>query len=488
MQRRPLLAGLTAVVLLGAVSDARAQDERVYDSHTWGAAADTLREAKSGARIALRSAFLTPGSVRVVMNGADLPPELYQVNLLLGTIRILCDIPAGAVVVVHYQRRPLLMAPVYTLRPAEVSRPGAADPVPESAVAPRPRDESGAAPDLMFGGTKSVSFTTGSNRGSTLDQSLEATVEGRLTPTIKVRALLSDNNLPIQPQGNTEELEYFDRVFVEVEGPNARAAVGDLSVDNRTSSFSAITRQLRGFSGALWNTRGRVTAAAAETKGEFRTIQFRGTTGLQGPYALLSLARNTPEVIIAGTERVYIDGQRADRGPNRDYVIDYDAGVVTFTPRRLITTDTEIAVDFEVTEENYDRATVFTAAEKVALGNGVALGLMLARESDDDGRPKTIVLTDSDRSVLSAAGDDTTAAITGGVAAADSGAGQLRARPRGHAVGSPGPLPLRRAHRRPAGFVRRSPVRRRLPARGHFAARHHVFRVRRRRGRGVPRG
>ena len=395
----------------------------MYDDRTWGEAADTLRSAQAGVRIALRSPFLAPGSVRVVVNGADLPAELYQVNLLLGTIRILGDIPAGAVVVVHYRRRPLLMAPVYTLRPAEVSRPDAAEPVPESVVARRPRDESGTAPDLMFGGTKSVSFSTGTNRGSTLDQSLEATVEGRLTPTIKVRALLSDNNLPIQPQGNTEELEYFDRVFVEVEGPNARAAVVDLSVDNHTSTFSAITRQLRGFSGALWNTRGRVTAAAAETKGEFRTIQFRGTTGLQGPYALLSLARNTPEVIIAGTERVYIDGLRAERGPNRDYVIDYDAGVVTFTPRRLITTDTEIAVDFEVTEENYDRATVFTAAEKVVLGKGVGLGLLLARESDDDARPKTVVLSDDDRSVLSAAGDDATAAITGGVTPADSSEG-----------------------------------------------------------------
>ena len=423
MQLRPLLAGLAAAVLVATAPSARAQGERVYDDRTWGEAADTLRFAQSGVRIALRSPFLAPGSVRVVLNDAEVPPELYQVNLLLGTIRLLCDIPAGAVVVVHYRRRPLLMAPVYTLRPAEVSRPESAEPVPESAVAPRPRDESGAAPDLMFGGTKSVSFSTGTNRGSTLDQSLEATVEGRLTPTIKVRALLSDNNLPIQPQGNTEELEYFDRVFVEVEGPNARAAVGDLSVDNRTSSFSAITRQLRGFSGALWNARGRVTAAAAETKGEFRTIQFRGTTGLQGPYALLSLARNTPEVIIAGTEQVYIDGQRAERGPNRDYVIDYDAGLVTFTPRRLITTDTEIAVDFEVTAEKYDRATVLAAAEKVALGKGVALGLMAAREGDDDARPKAVVLSDADRSVLAAAGDDASAAITGGVAPADSSKG-----------------------------------------------------------------
>jgi hypothetical protein len=424
-------------VALAAASPSRAQGERVYDARTWGEAADTLRAPAPGTRIALRSAFLEPGSVRVSVNGAYLPPEIYQVNPLLGTLRLLGDVPAGATVVVTYRRRPLLMAPVYTLRPADVSRPGAAEPVPTTAVVPRAREETGVAPNLAFGGTKSVSFATGSNRGSTLDQSLEATVEGQLTPTIKVRALLSDNNLPIQPQGNTEELEYFDKVFVEMEGPNARAAVGDLSVDNRTSSFSAVTRQLRGFSGGAWNARGRITAAAAETKGEFRTIEFRGTTGLQGPYALLSAARTTPEVIIAGTERVYVDGQRAERGPNRDYVIDYDVGAITFTPRRLITTDTEIAVDFEVTEERYDRSTVLAAAEKVAVGGGVNLSVLFAREADDRDRPKTLVLSSTDRDALAAAGDDPAGAVTGGVTPADSGQGTYVLVPADSVAGTP---------------------------------------------------
>jgi len=392
-----------------------------YDSDTWGEATDTLRAPVSGARIALRAPFLVAGSIVVRLNGEVMAPDRYQVNLHLGTIRLLGDIPKNAVVTVSYRRKPLLMAPVYSLRPAEVSRPDS-NVVPERVVTPRP-PEPEATPGLTFGGTKSVSFATGTNKGSTLDQSLEATVEGQLTPTLKVRAILSDNNLPVQPEGNTEELEYFDRVFVEMEGPNGRATVGDLSLDNRVSSFSPLTRQLRGAAASLWNGRGRVSAAGAETKGEFRSVEFRGTTGLQGPYQLLSKGRNTNDVIIAGTERVYVDGVRLQRGQNQDYVIDYDIGSITFTPRRLITTDTEIAADFEVTAERFSRTTVLAAAEKLQLGAGLGLSLLFAREADDESSPKNLTLTQADRDSIAAAGDDPRQAITSGVTPTTPGPG-----------------------------------------------------------------
>jgi hypothetical protein len=387
-------------------------------------------------RVTLRSAFLETGSVRVEVNGTEIAPDAYQVNYQLGTIRFTDEVPTGATVVVRYRRRPFFLSPVYSLRPAEVSPAGPADAEPPREIVVR-EPEPSTSPNLVFGGTKSVSFSTATDRGTTLDQSLEATVEGKLTPTISVRALLSDNNLPVQPEGNTEELEYFDRVFVEIEGPRARAALGDISLDNRTSTFSPLVRQLRGFSGAAWSTRGRVTAAGAETKGEFRSIQFTGTTGLQGPYPLLSQARTTSDVVIAGTERVSIDGIRVERGPNRDYLIDYDAGTILFTPRRLITTDTEIAVDFEVTAIEYGRSTVLGAAEEVQLGNGVVMNLLYGREADDDSDPKSTALSEDDIGVLEPAGDDAGAAIAPGVTPTDPGQGNYVLVPADTVAGTP---------------------------------------------------
>ena len=417
------MATIAVVLLFLAYAPALAQIPALhYDVTAWGEMSDTLRSPVPGARMALRAPFLVPGSIVVSVNGEVLAPERYQVNLHLGTIRFIGELPKGAVVVVSYRKKPLLMSPVYSLRPAEVSRPDSAGVMPERVASPRPAEPE-PTPGLTFGGTKSVSFSTGTNHGSTLDQSLEATVEGQLTPTLKVRAMLSDNNLPVQPEGNTEELEYFDRVFVEAEGPNGRATVGDLTLDNHVSSFSPLTRQLRGIAGSVWNGRGRLSAAGAETKGEFRSLEFRGTTGLQGPYPLLSQGRTTGDVIIAGTERVFVDGVRLLRGQNQDYVIDYDIGSITFTPRRLITTDTEISVDFEITAERYNRTTVLAAAEKLRLGAGLDLSLLFAREADDNSSPKNLTLTQADRDSIAAAGDDPRKAITSGFTKTTPGPG-----------------------------------------------------------------
>jgi len=391
----------------------------------WGAVADTLSGAESGVRVTLKHAYLVPGSESVTVNGVPLDRSEYQINFHLGTIRIDTPLSGDAVVVITYQRQPFFLKPMYSLRKVEVSSPQRPVLPPERLPTPAVSDAGASRPghNLVFGGTKSVSFTVGNSRGTALDQTLQATIEGNLTPTIKVKALLSDNNLPIQPEGNTEELEYLDQVFVEIEGTNAKATLGDFGFANRVSTFSPFTRQLKGISTEAWSKAGRVTLAGASAKGVFKTVTFRGTTGLQGPYELLSASRNTGEVIIAGTERVTIDGIEAKRGQNQDYKIDYDLATITFTPRRLITNDTEIAVDFEATQEKYDRGVVVSAVETQTLPGGVELQVLFARERDDKDRPRNIALTDEERDVLGKAGDNADAAITGGIAVASDGNG-----------------------------------------------------------------
>lgn len=370
----------------------------------------------------MSSPFVVPGSERVYVDSLRLDSGDYEINYQLGVIRLEAVLPPSALVVVHYQRRPFFLKPVYSLRELEISPPREEDTV-TAAIPSRQRKTSEPGRNLVFGGTKSVSFTIGSNRGTSLDQTLQATIEGQLTPTIKVKALLSDNNLPIQPEGNTEELEYLDQVFVQIEGTNARATLGDFGFKNEISTFSPFTRQLKGISAEAWTAKGKVILSGAESKGTFKTFQFRGRTGLQGPYEILSAGRNTGEVVIAGTERVYVDGELLSRGQNRDYVIDYDRGTITFTPRRLITTDSEIAVDFEVSQERYDRSTLFSAVETDGVPGGVTFQVLAAREIDDKNSPKNDTFTQSEIDVLESAGDDPARALTSGVSLTGTGQG-----------------------------------------------------------------
>ena len=69
-----------------------------------------------------------------------------------------------------------------------------------------------------------------------------------------------------------------------------------------------------------------------------------------GPYEIVDGLRLDQSVIVAGSERVVVDGQPMTRGADRDYTIDYIRGTVTFTSRRPIDANSRIAVSIVPTE------------------------------------------------------------------------------------------------------------------------------------------
>jgi hypothetical protein len=361
----------------------------------------------------------------------------YDINYQRGLIRLKTQFSDQAVVRITYKRLPILLAPVYSLREVEFS-----EPLPSSAAGPaipsQRLQEQQPPTNLHFGGIKSVSFAFGSNRGASLDQTLKATIEGNLTQSIKVRALLSDTNLPIQPEGNTEELEQLDKVFVEISSDRGKATLGDFTFTNNISKYSSFSRELRGVSTELYAADSRFSLAGATSKGVFRSITFRGQERLQGPYELLSSGRILGEVVLAGTETVYLNGELLARGKNRDYIIDYDNGTITFTPVRLITADSEIAVDFQVSQEKFERTTTLMGVATERLPAGLEFRFLFARERDDKERARSAAIGDEERQVLERAGDDAGLARTGGVTLVSAGEGEYIFVPADSVAGIPG--------------------------------------------------
>ncbi|NIM19544.1 MAG: hypothetical protein GTO51_04090 [Candidatus Latescibacteria bacterium] len=358
------------------------------------------------------------------MNDRLLERNEYEINYQRGLLRITTPIGTRSVVRVSYTRLPVLLQPVYSLR--EVEFGDLAPPRKEEAVLRPKTARASMRPltNLHFGGTKSVSFSFGSNRGASLDQTLKATIEGNLTQSIKVKALLSDNNLPIQPEGNTEELEQLDKVYVEISSDRGKATLGDFTFANSISKYSTFSRELKGISTEVRAAGSRFSVAGASSKGVFRSLTFRGRERLQGPYELLSPGRLLGEVILAGTEKVYLDGELLRRGKNRDYTIDYDKGSIMFTPARLITADSEIAVDFEVSQEQYERTTILTGVETDRLPGGLSFRFLFARERDDQDRPRAAAIGEEERQVLLNAGDDLALARTSGITQVAPGEGE----------------------------------------------------------------
>ncbi len=432
-----LIAPLVApVVALLCIAPTRAAASAEAPASTPPALPDSVAERRVGAGgarflgngtagpYALGGAFLFAGSESVWVAGAAAARGAdYTLDANRGSILFTRAISPEESVVVRYRRLPFALEPSYARwLPRPVGTPA-------ESVAARPAAtyygkslfEPGG---LRVGGTKSLALVLGSDKDLTLEQALRVSVEGALTREVSVVARLSDENLPFTPEGSSARLEELDKVFVEVRSPRLGATLGDYEIDFREGEFSTYRRVLKGALARADYPRVAASASAGVSRGRFVSVELRGEEGRQGPYRIVS---REGETVVAGSEEVYFDGARLARGEDNDYAIDYARGEVRFTSKRLVRTGARIAVDFQVSGEDYKRSFA-TASARGRLSpagagggpgggsgarapsapgaGGATIGVTLLSEADDDEDPVGILLSDADRESLALAGDE----------------------------------------------------------------------------------
>ncbi|MFN4255122.1 MAG: hypothetical protein ACK4Q5_08975 [Saprospiraceae bacterium] len=278
---------------------------------------------------------------------------------------------------------------------------------------------------LSFGNAQNLVFNS----------NLNLQLDGKLGPDIGIRAAISDNSVPLQPDGTTRQLKEFDRIFIELRRKDATLAAGDIDLANPLDAgyFLRYFKRVQGVSVSHFvsrvstktlpetrNSKLETRATAAISRGKFARQIIAGQEGNQGPYRLQGTEGEQFIIVLAGTEKVYLDGQLLRRGLTDDYVMDYNLGELTFTPRRLITKDSRLIVEFEYAVQAYLRS---------SLAADVAWQLRRARVhlsmySEQDGRTSGAAqdLSPAERQALALAGDDLQNARASGVdtlAAAD---------------------------------------------------------------------
>jgi hypothetical protein len=405
---------------------------RWLDSAQLAAARDSLVLVPGQFRIDLSHPFLRD-PITIKLSGVELKEG---VDVVLDRSRGLLALPqpasGGEVLVVRYHYDQASAAHEARLHEPRPRQPALATVQPSAAV-PGARGESaraqppaGAGPeqdDLVVRGSKTVSVQGGTNRDATVDQALQLSATGRIAEGIWLRAEISDQNLPITPEGNTEELRDLDQVRIELYGRRGGALLGDFAIDQPLGAFLPYQRKLQGL--ALRGRSGRGSAAllGGSPRGTRAQVELRGREGVQGPYELLDPQRQDESFIIAGSERVWVAGELMRRGETNDYSIDYVRGTISFTERRPIGPESLIAIDFETSRTGYSRQVVAAIADSVRLGIA-RLRLGWLSEGDDPDRPSQGELSEQDRARLTAAGDDPALAVGNGVTAATDSTGQ----------------------------------------------------------------
>ncbi len=272
--------------------------------------------------------------------------------------------------------------------------------------------------NIQKSGTLVRGFTVGTTKDFSLNSGLRLQLSGKLSDDIEVVAAVTDENTPIQPDGNTERLEELDKVFIQLKHTNVTGTFGDYQLQKRYGEFGVIDRKLQGLMGEF-NYEGQdAYISLASSRGKFNSNTFNGTDGVQGPYRLSGLNNERDIILIAGSEKVFLDGIEMRRGEANDYTIDYSTAQLTFTPARLITSASRISVDFEYTDRQYSRNIFGTGIQTNFFEKKLGLKIQYLREGDDKDSPIDIILSDSDKVFLGNAGDNRNNAVKSGVSLA----------------------------------------------------------------------
>ncbi len=261
------------------------------------------------------------------------------------------------------------------------------------------------------------SVQVGTGQDLQLESALNLQIQGRVGRNVDVVAALTDQNTPIQPEGTTENLNELEKIFVSVRSPHFATTLGDYTLDLKGGQYDAYNRKLTGVLGEVNYPGVSASASGAVSRGQFTTNTLDGQEANQGPYPLRGRNGEINMVVLAGTEKVWLNGELMRRGEGNDYTVDYSAGEITFTARRVISSESRIVVDFEYASEDYERLYGAGRAAVNFGGDHIAGSATIISESDDRSRPVGLALTAADREVLARAGDNPDSAV---VATADS--------------------------------------------------------------------
>ena len=259
--------------------------------------------------------------------------------------------------------------------------------------------------NLTTTGTVYRNLTISPLGGSDFSGGLQMQLQGKLSDDISISGVLSDQSLPIQPEGTTQTLDEIDKVYLHVNHPIFEIMAGDIDYQIRSGKYLNVSRKLEGLKNTFEYDKWSGQSTLAGTKGRYHKLAFKGSDGSQGPYALTSETGNKDIVVLAGTEKVHLDGVLLKRGENFDYTIDYANGELTFTPRRLINFDSDIYIEYQYSDFQYSR-NVLSASIFRNIRNWGNLGISWFKETDQLQIDETFAA--GIRDSLKTSGDDDT--------------------------------------------------------------------------------
>ncbi len=386
--------------------------------HTFGQELGNMRKRvliPNACTITVDTLSIIPGTLTLrYPSGGKVDTSLFGVSYATATITLSPELVSETeVYTMEYRVFPLLFERAYYHRKYDEHLS------PDSLMDREPqRFALSATPEPIFGegiqtsGSIMRGIRFGNNQDISVNSSMNIQFTGELESGLMIEGAISDQTIPLQPDGTTSRIEEFDRIYLKVYRDNFAVQAGDIELRSTAiSPMFSVSRNIQGiaykglFEGGDRGTDTlMVTTAVAVPKGKFSRNAVNGSEGNQGPYRLSGATGEPHIIIIAGSERVYVDGILLQRGEDQHYTIDYNLAELTFTHRMPINRSSRIIVEFEYSERSYARFTTYANVHQV---KGKWKWYFSAfSEQDGKNQPFDQELTENQKRLLSEIGDN----------------------------------------------------------------------------------
>ena len=275
---------------------------------------------------------------------------------------------------------------------------------------------------IEYSGNYTRGLSLGTNQSLILNSALNLQLSGDLGDGITLTGAISDNQIPIQPDGNTRQIQEFDRLFLKLSKGKNSLTAGDFELSKPIGYFQNYYKKSKGglidFNHNLGSWKFNHKLSVGISRGKFSRQNIVIVNGNQGPYRLKGRDGESFIILLAGTEKVFIDGIQLVRGEDADYTMDYNLAEIRFTPKRLVTDQMRVFVEFEYADQYYLR-TVNTYNLQGTRGKW--LSYLNFYQEKDSKRPAVSTDQDStDRAILFSSGDQSELAVRSSISKSGS--------------------------------------------------------------------
>lgn len=355
---------------------------------------------------------ISPVNFKLISNGTTIPSSDYEINF--ETALLVIDSKRYSDIKVEYTAYPDFLTETYAPMSQQVIVPSSNNS--EYLYRYAPEKDEGKAPfeGLYTQGSLARGITVGNNQDAVTNSSLDLQISGKLSKDVTIKASISDSNIPIQKNGYSQQIEEFDRIFIELFTNQWSLKAGDINLNNNETNFLKFDKKVAGLSVDVTpskvDSENHFKASGALVRGRFTRHLFTGIDGNQGPYKLLGPNGETYIVILSGSETIYVNGRPLKRGDQNDYTIDYNTAEITFTTTFPVTANMRITAEFQYSDRNYTRFVSYNKASHKS--EKLEIGGYFYTESDAKNQPLQQNLSEDQKKTLAEAGNDTAKMIS----------------------------------------------------------------------------